>query len=97
MEHATFNAFEKVVDRVTFLDFVATLLADRRDAMEKERLNPSSPYGPDANGWENTTIDRFLEAALAWARAEVTQRKVFCEEPGWKAFANFLMAGKSYE
>ena len=35
--------------------------------MEAEKQAPGSPCGPDADGWENVTIEAFLEAALRWA------------------------------
>jgi hypothetical protein len=84
---------EQVRDRQTFLVFVEALTADREDAVARERTNPSSPYGPDAGGWENTTIESYLEAATAWAQ----DSKHFPAEPSWKAFAIFLYCGKIYE
>ena len=62
-----FDLLEQVTDRESFLAFVRALAADREDEVAKEQVQPSSPYGPGANGWENATIEAFLEAALAWA------------------------------
>ena len=84
---------EKVKDRASFLIFVAALIADRKQSVEKERQRPSSPYGPDANGWENTTIEAFVDAAFRWAE----DSEDLPEEPSWKAFATFLYCGKIYE
>lgn len=91
------NRFENVTDCDSFLEFVRALLADREDEIAKERLNPSSPYGPGANGWENVTVESYLEAALAWAESSRGQEMGLPEEPSWKAFATFLYCGKIYE
>jgi len=45
---------ELVTNLESFLDFVRSLASDRRDEVEKERVGPSNPYGPGANGWEIT-------------------------------------------
>lgn len=84
---------DSVRDRETFLDFVWALVKDREDSVKKEEADPSSPFEPDANGWENITIERFFEAALAWA----TDSGKLPEEASWKAFAEFLYCGKIYE
>jgi hypothetical protein len=80
-----------VHDVETFLAFVSALASDRRASVAAERLAPSSPYGPAAGGWENTTIEDFLESARAWADCGLP------EEPSWQAFAIFLHCGKIYE
>lgn len=59
-------ALEAVTDFPTFLAFAKLLQADREAAVAKERLHPSSPYESEY-GWENTTIESFLEAAIAWS------------------------------
>ncbi len=84
---------EKVKDRASFFAFVRVLIADRQESVEKEKRLPSSPYGPDANGWENTTIEAFLAAALRWAEDSLH----LPEDPSWKTFATFLYCGKIYE
>ncbi len=88
-----FDLLEQVTDRESFLAFDRALAADREDEVAKEQVQPSSPYGPGANGWENATIEAFLEAALAWANDSGD----LPEEPSWYAFANFLYCGKIYE
>jgi hypothetical protein len=57
---------ERVLDRDSFLAFVRGLVADRVAEAAKEREQPSSAYGLRANGWENGTIEAYLDAALAW-------------------------------
>jgi hypothetical protein len=89
---------ERVIDRESFFDFVSALLADRKEEEAKERENPSNPYGPGVNGWENTTIAAFLEAALAWAKAtNMGETQGLPNEANWKGFALFLYCGKIYE
>jgi hypothetical protein len=75
-------------------------MADRANEVEKEKAKPSSPYGAGANGWENITIENYLEAASAWASASNfgrTNREKKFNENYWNQFANFLHAGKFYE
>ena len=66
-------SLEDLVDQVdseeSFLTFIAALVVDRVRAVQAEKEHPSSPYGPDAGGWENTSIESFLESASAWAEA----------------------------
>jgi hypothetical protein len=86
---------DAVHDRASFLAFVAALAADRRASAAAEQGTQSSPYGTDAGGWNNVTIEDFLEAALAWAQS--TGMGASQGEPSWQAFAAFLYCGKSYE
>jgi hypothetical protein len=84
---------KRVENRDTFLEFVAALAADRADEVAKEKARPSNPYGQGANGWENGTIEAFLDAALRWAE----DSGPLPIEPSWQAFATFLYCGKLYE
>ncbi len=88
---------EQVVDRESFLEFVKALVKDREDQVRKEKVSPSSPYGPGANGWENGSIESYLDAALAWTKAWIGKEHEIPQEPSWKSFAKFLYAGKYYE
>lgn len=89
---------EQVTDRASFFAFVQALIDDRRDAAEQEKLTPSSPYSADAGAWENTTIEHYLDAALAWAKTtNMGTSQGLPEAPSWKAFAVFLYVGKIYE
>jgi hypothetical protein len=60
---------------------------------EKSKDEGRFPYGGQPDGWENSTIEGYLEAALAWAHTS----KGLATEPSWHAFANFLYCGKIYE
>ena len=83
---------EQVEDESSFIRFAEALAADFEGSRLEESDNPSSPYSPTANGWENTTIGAFLGAATAWAHASQTETS----NP-WKQAAQILMAGKIYE
>jgi hypothetical protein len=87
---------DQVSDRESFFRFVRALIADKEDSAARERLSPSSPYGPTANGWENGTIEAYLDAALAWAES-TNMGQGLPAEPSWKSFADFLYCGKIYE
>ena len=92
------QALESVCDEETFLQFLLALRDDREGSITKEKVTPSSPYGPDAGGWENTTIERFLDTAVRWARDSVNGNP-FYQRPDnpWRRCADILFAAKSYE
>lgn len=83
---------DAVVDRETFFEFVAALVTHRETAAQAEAASPAPPYGPDAGGWENVTIEAYLEACVAWARESRLPM-----EPSWQSFARMLRAGVVYE
>jgi hypothetical protein len=92
------DLLDQVVDRASFLAFVRALIADRVDEVEKGRVQPSSSWGPGANGWENGTIEQYLCAALRWAEAtRMGETQGLPADPSWRAFAVFLYCGKIYE
>lgn len=87
-----------VHDRKSFLAFVQALAADRRASVAAEEASPSSPYGPQAGGWENITIEDFLEAAVSWGQDRCKgDNQGLPPGPSWRAFAAFLYCGKIYE
>jgi len=87
---------ERVIDRKSFLDFVKALIRDREDEIEKEKESPSNPYGLGANGWENGTIEAYLESSVAWTEDSIGGEHEL-PEASWKSLARFLYAGKYYE
>ena len=92
------EAADTVTDSAGFLDFVRELIADREDEVKKEKVHPSSRYGPGANGWENGSIESFLEAAVAWADdSHFVEKQSLAGNNPWQQFAKFLYAGKVYE
>lgn len=87
-----------VCDRDSFFAFVRALIEDREASVAAERATPSDPYGPAAGGWENGTIEGFLEAALAWAEdTSMGFSQGLPYEPTWQTIAVFLYCGKIYE
>jgi hypothetical protein len=89
---------DAVHDRESFLAFVFALAEDRRASVAAENVAPSSPYGPEAGGWENVTIENFLEAALSWAESTgMGESQGLPAGPSWRGFASFLYCGKIYE
>ena len=85
---------QRVDSKDTFLEFVAALRADWEASRAEESAHPSSPYSPDARGWENPDIGRFLEAMQAWTE-DMDER--VSASPSWRTFADMLMAAKIYE
>lgn len=88
---------DAVMDEGSFVAFVAALAADRADEVKNEKEAPSSPYGPGANGWENGSIESFLESAAAWATDWEDSPQYQSPTNPWKRCAEILFAGKSYE
>ncbi len=89
---------EEVCDEFTFIIFLSALAADREDEVIKEKDKPSSPYSPGANGWENGTIETYLEAAVAWAKTSNNDMTLYrLSENPWQRVAKILFAGKYYE
>lgn len=92
-------AVHTVKDQGTFVAFCRELIADRDEEVRKEKTSPSSPWGPGANGWENGTIEQFLDAAVRWAESSGFGERTGTSSPAnpWQQFARFLHAGKFYE
>lgn len=89
---------ERVTDQESFVVFVRALAQDRVTATESEAKNPAPPYGADAGGWENKSIEAFLEAALAWAEdSNFGATQGLTTASLWRKFAMFLYCGKIYE
>ncbi len=94
----TFELASKVNDENSFLNFIGAIADDRLDELRKELEDPSSPYGPGANGWENWSIETFLDAAKAWG--EATKNGTSYYDPPdnpWTRAAQIICAGKFYE
>lgn len=89
--------FDAVCDEASFVAFLAALASDRADEVQKEKVTPSSPYGPGANGWENTSIEAFFESASAWASDYRDSSRYEAPLNIWKRCAEIIRAGKTYE
>ena len=88
---------DTVHDEDSFVVFVSALAADRADEAKEEREKPSSPYGPGALGWQNASIEDFLESAAAWAEDWKQSPRYAPPQNPWKRCAEILYAGKHYE
>lgn len=98
MKKDLYQLAENVETEQDFLTFLEALMLDRVDGEQKEKIYPSSPYEADFNGWENSNIVSFLDAALGWAIDSNKNPKLFKkEENPWKRIAHILHAGKVYE
>ncbi|WP_035059786.1 DUF7660 family protein [Andreprevotia chitinilytica] len=89
-----YEQLQNVTDPSSFLTFANALLADRR----AEANQPADDTGHASNGWENHTIEDFLDAALRWAETtHLGKTQGLNEASPWKRFAMFLYCGKMYE
>jgi hypothetical protein len=87
---------ESVTDSASFLAFVDELRSDRM--IEVRSFAKVDECGRGSNGWENHTIESFLEGASAWAEAsEFGLKQGLNAANPWKQFAVFLYCGKIYE
>jgi hypothetical protein len=77
------DKLDKVNDRASFLDFARALAIDRADKA--------------SNGWESSTIEEYLDAAVSWAEDSGDSPTGLSTEPSWRGFATFLYCGKIYE
>ena len=95
-ENATPNP-ETVTDEASFLAFVRALEADRRLAAQDEEAEPHGRGA--ARGWQNSTIEGFLESAVAWVEDSRFGRSQGLADDAspWRRLAGFLYAGKIYE
>ena len=97
-EDKLFQALESVLDEETFLEFLLALRDDREASVAQEKVTPSSPYSPEARDWENTTIERFLDNAVRWARDSVNGNPFHTRPDNpWRLCADILYAAKGYE
>jgi hypothetical protein len=90
---------DQVASKRDLIDFILALKADREDELRKEAEHPSSPWAAGANGWQNGSIEMFLDAMAAWAEgtSALTGEPMVSEEPSWRDFARILYMGKTYE
>ena len=89
---------EHVTNQESFLAFASALAQNRASAIQAEAKNPASPYSADAGGWENTSIESFLNAAVAWAEgSNFGATQGLASANPWRKFAVFLYCGKIYE
>lgn len=88
---------EHVKDEASFIEFLNVLAKDKEAEDLIEETNPSPPYGPGALGWENGTIQMFLEAASACGKSCLKKGGVAPGKNPWRVCAEILLRGKYYE
>lgn len=89
---------ESVNDEQSFIGFIEALGSDFANERVLEETTPSPPYGPGALGWENGTVDAFLESAAAWATTSSNSSLSNAPVSNvWLRCATILLAGKFYE
>ena len=89
---------ESVLGPEVFLAIRGCSPARSRVGCLSEKAPAVDRYGPEPGGWENVTVETFLEAAHAWAEAtNFGARQGLGEASPWKKFAVFLYCGKIYE
>ena len=92
------TALENVTDEESFLAFLAALSEDWEDEQREEAADPSPSCGPGANGWENSSIGSFLEAASACGLDHLRNpTSPFRHANPWRQAAGILYSGKYYE
>jgi len=84
---------ERVDSREAFLAFLKTLHLESQDVRTGSATSTLPPHGPEPHGWENGTIEAFLDAMHAWA----TDSDALPTQPTWRVMAQLLLAGKAYE
>ncbi len=89
-----YELLETVDGPASFLEFVRALQADRIS----ETKHATDMFGRGVSGWENHTIEDFLEAAIAWAdSSKFGSNQGLSGASPWKMCAKFLYCGKIYE
>ena len=93
-----FEVLQSVHDEETFLHFLLALRDDREASIAMETMSPSSPYGPETRDWENTTIERFFDTAVRYARDSVNGNPFYTKPDNpWRRCADILFGAKVYE
>src|SRR5258706_13437717 len=90
---------EKVDSKESFLRFVEALAEDAAAAHAESDRTPDGKVNLSPSGWENGSIESFLDAMAAWATANsgITRKPIVSKHASWRAFAEILHAGKFYE
>jgi hypothetical protein len=96
--HDLISAAEVVADEGAFIRLLQMMAVDRHNEEQKELARPSSPFSAGANGWENCSIETFLEAAAAWGEDTSRTAKPGAEASDvWRRAAMIVVAGAFYE
>lgn len=89
------DELEKVQDRDSFVRFLGLLGEDFALEKQIEAVTPSPPFSSGALGWENGSIEAFLDAACSWGKSKTPLRP---HNPNpWRECAEIIHMGKIYE
>jgi len=89
---------DQVTDEASFLSFIRALARDRADEVRKEAISPSHPFSAGVNGWQNGSIETFLDAAHEWGESSVDGLQHYRHPRNpWTRAAHIIAAGKYYE
>ena len=84
-----------VNDEQSFIGFIEALGSDFASERVFQETTPSSPYGPGALGWEDGSVDAFLDAAAAWATSSSNSSMSNAPVSNvWRRCATILLAAK---
>lgn len=89
---------ELVCDKDSFIRFLIALSKERKMADELLKAEPQKYRYTSVIGWENGSIDTYLDAAAAWLEDnwEIFQSEGR-SEISWRLMAGVFYAGKIYE
>ena len=96
-ERKLLRCLQEVEDERSFVAFLDELAQNRKAEDEIDEVSLSSPFGPGALGWENSTIYDFLESASACWRDNHKLAGITRGMNPWRACAQILYCGKGYE
>ena len=90
---------DKVDSKKSFLRFLQALAEDAEAAATELKRTSDGKVNPRPRGWENGSIEAFLDAMSAWADSTsgITRKPMVPEQASWSVFAQILLAGKFYE
>ena len=89
MSEELHDQVEAVTDEASFLKFVEALRQDRIAEETAQHTVEIDHCGRGPNGWENHSIDAFLEATSRWAEAsDFGKTQGVSDDELWKKFAN---------
>ena len=98
MAESLHSLADRVSDEKSLIAFISALALDREQSVKLERKKPSKPYGPEHGGWENGSIETFLDASSAWAESSKNGLPMYQRPDNpWQRFAQILLMGKHYE
>lgn len=67
-------------------------------SLDSESFAPGDVGQPESGGWENVTIEDFLDAALAWTEdTRMGENQGLPSEPSWRPITTLFYCENIYE